>query len=483
MTDTLKVWFLAAEAQPLIKVGGLGDVAGTLPPALCRLPQKPDVRLVLPLHQAIRDKGLPLTPVAAFTIGHVDGPVAVEAYRSDVGSLPVYLIAGKPIADMPAVYSSDGVGDGNKYVFFSLAALELARALDWQPDVLHAQDWHTAAAIYALEKWYRKDPFYRQTATLLTVHNLPFLGHEAGPALTDYGLPPASADSKLPEWARHMPLPLGLLTADKINTVSPGYAAEMLTPEFGAGLEGFLKTRKKDLLGILNGLDMESWDPRTDQVISHNYGADNLVDRKKNKAALQKEAGLPPTPKTPLLCIISRMDHQKGIDLALEALRNSLNLDWQAVILGNGDPALEAQTRQLAQDHPQRVKAFVTFDGDLARRMYAGADLILIPSRYEPCGLTQMIGMRYGCVPLARATGGLRDTIVDYDQDNQGNGFLFKQAAAPPLARALKRALETYKDQRRWRGLQLRGMAQDFSWQQAAQKYYDLYLNIISERK
>lgn len=477
----MKVWFLAAEAQPLVKVGGLGDVAGTLPPALRRLKGKPDVRLVLPFHQEIRDKDLSLTPVAAFTIGHVDGAVAVEAYSTDVDGLPVYLISGKPVVDAPPVYSSDGKRDGNKYVFFSLAALELARALDWQPDVLHAQDWHTAAAIYALAKWYRKDPFFEHTATLLTVHNLPFLGHEAEGALRDYGLPPARG-SALPDWAVHMPLPLGLLTADKINTVSPGYAAEMLTPEFGAGLEGFLLTRKKDLLGILNGLDMESWDPQKDKAIPYRFGSDSLAKRKNNKAALQGEAGLPQESKTPLLCIISRMDNQKGIDLAVEALKQVVALDWQAVILGTGDPDLEEQVRQLELDHPNRIKAYITYDGALARRMYAGTDMILIPSRYEPCGLTQMIGMRYGCVPVARATGGLRDTIIDYDQDRQGNGFLFKQATAAALAKTVRRALETYTDQRRWRGLQLRGMGQDFSWQRAAEKYLDLYELIIDER-
>lgn len=478
----MKVLFLAAEAQPLVKVGGLGDVAGTLPPALCQLKEKPDVRLVLPFHQAIREKDLSLAPVAAFTIGHVDGSVPVEVYRSDVEDLPVYLISGKPVVDTPTVYSSDGHRDGNKYVFFSLAALELARALDWQPDVLHAQDWHTAAAIYALEKWYRKDPFYERTATLLTVHNLPFLGHEAGDALRDYGLPPA-IDSNLPEWAVNMPLPLGLLTADKINTVSPGYAAEMLTPEFGANLEGFLQTREKDLFGILNGLDMESWDPQQDMIIPHRFGRDTLAERNANKSALLKEAGLPEKGKTPLLCIISRMDNQKGIDLAVEALKQVVAHNWQAVILGTGDPGLEDQVRQLALGFPQRIKAYITYDGDLARRMYAGAEMILIPSRYEPCGLTQMIGMRYGCVPIARATGGLRDTIIDYGQDKQGNGFLFKQASAASLAQTIRRALDTYTDQRRWRGLQLRGMQQDFSWRRAAEKYLDLYKLIINGRK
>ncbi len=482
MAERIKTLFLAAEAQPLVKVGGLGDVAGTLPQALRRLPERPDVRLVLPFHSTIPREKYANKPVAAFSIGHVDGPQLAEVYETTVEKMPVYLIAGKPISESPGVYSSDGLAEGNKYVFFSLAALELARVLNWKPDILHAQDWHTAPAVYSLKQSYRQDIFYKDTATLLTVHNLPFLGEGAGPAMAAYGLPPAK-DDRLPDWARQLPLPLGLLAADKISTVSPGYAAEMLTPEYGVGLQDFLNSRKSDLVGILNGLDMQDWDPAKDKRIAASYDVQTLAKRVENKLALQKEVGLANDADIPLLCIISRMDHQKGIDLAVEALRELTGEHWQAVILGSGNADLEAQARRLSQEFPQQVKTHLQFDAEMARRMYAGADIILIPSRYEPCGLTQMIGMRYGCVPVARATGGLRDTITDYDRDNKGKGFLFDVESVETLVHTIRRALVVYQDKRRWKGVQRRGMMQNFSWARSARVYLDLYKTMIAERK
>jgi starch synthase len=312
------------------------------------------------------------------------------------------------------------------------------------------------------------------------VHNLPYQGEGAEAALLSFGLPRA-IKSSLPEKAAGTPLPLGLLAADKINTVSPGYASEMLSPEFGAGLEDFLNTRKGDLVGILNGLDVESWDPEIDPHLPVNYNLNSLVDRSKNKLELLKELDLPLDPDIPLICMISRMDHQKGVDLLPDALHQIKALPWQAVILGTGDPTLEAVVRKLDSENPQ-IRAVLEYAEPLAHRIYGGADLIIIPSRYEPCGLTQMIGMRYGCVPLARATGGLRDTIVDYHSGriDQQTGFLFIKADSTALADCLRRGLEMYQDQRRWRGLQRRGMNMDFSWSNSANKYFDLYTQILS---
>ncbi len=289
--------------------------------------------------------------------------------------------------------------------------------------------------------------------------------------------------SSLPDWAEHLPLALGLLTADKINTVSPGYAAEMLTPEFGAHLEDFLASRKGDLLGILNGLDQESWDPGSDTSLPVNYSSDTLERRKENKKELLVELGLEPDLNIPLLAMINRMDFQKGVDLVPAALEMITDLDYQAVILGTGDKDLEEAAQKLDQDHA-RIRSMLKFDGSLARRIYGGSDMIMIPSRYEPCGLTQMIGMRYGCVPLARATGGLKDTIIDYDLGNQkkSTGFLFEEASSPALADTLRRAINIYRDQRRWRALQRRGMKQVFSWEKSAAEYMNLYKELVSQR-
>lgn len=481
MEDPIKVLFLAAEADPLVKIGGLGDVAGSLPAALSALPESPDVRLVLPLYPQIKNAGWDLTPAASFFISHSQGPILAEVFQTLINGVTVYLVNGAPVSKSPAVYSGDAYQDGTKFIFFSLAAMELVKIINWQPDILHAHDWHTAPAAYNLRLIRGSDKFFRNTKSLLTVHNLPYLGHDTGPALLAFGLPRAHM-SPLPDWAEHIPLPLGLLTADKINTVSPGYAKEMLTEEFGANLEEFLQTRVRDISGILNGLNMQIWDPATDPQLAVNYSAETLTKRGENKRSLLEELKLEMDLEKPLLAMINRLDYQKGVDLVPDALRLVHDLGWQAVILGTGDPSLEDGARRLDQEFPQ-VRAVLRYDSGLARRIYGGSDLILIPSRYEPCGLTQMIGMRYGCVPLARATGGLKDTIIDYHQGTKENstGFLFEEASSNHLAGAIRRALQIYQDQRRWQGLQRRGMRKDFSWERSAKKYLELYQELVKE--
>ncbi len=479
MFEPIKVLFLAAEAAPFIKVGGLGDVAGSLPAALRALPDPVDVRLAIPFYSFLDLEGCDLEPAASFTINSSQGEILAEAFQTMVQDLPVYLIQGQPVTASSSVYSDDGHRDGRKFTFFSLAAMEMARSLRWRSDVIHAHDWHTSPAVYNLELIRAGDDFYRETKSLLTVHNLPYLGYGAEKALHEFGLPPAEG-STLPEWAQRLPLPLGLLSADKINTVSGGYAKEILTPAFGAGLDGFLRTRAEDITGILNGLDTEAWNPGSDIHIKAPYGIGEWKAREKNKLALLAEIGLEIEPERPLLAMINRMDMQKGVDLVPDALRSLGELDWGAVILGTGDPGLEAEAARLDETLPG-IRSVLRYDAGLARRIYAGADMILIPSRYEPCGLTQMIAMRYGCVPVARATGGLRDTIGDYhaEPSRQSTGFLFREATSEALAHTLRRALDVYGDKRCWRGLQRRGMKKDFSWEQSAREYVALYEEMV----
>lgn len=484
MKPGLRVLFLAAEADPFIKIGGLADVASSLPAALRRLTSSfgnVDVRLVLPLHGAIRREAYPLRSLATFDIPHASGPIPAEALTMDLNGLPVYFITGPMIPSDAPVYTPDPGIDGVKFTFFSLAALELARILNWTPHIVHANDWHTAPAIYALSRSREHDPFYYNTATLLSLHNLPYLGVGAGPALAAFGLPPA-AGSALPVWAQDMPLPLALLTADHIVAVSPTYAREILTPDFGSGLQDFLRSRAGSISGILNGLDEQRWDPAKDPALKANYSRADLPKRRANKAALQQEFGLTPDPNVPLFAMITRMDHQKGVDLVPPALRQLIDRPWQAIILGTGDKILEADARSLEASYPERVRAAIRFDAGLSRRMYAGADALLIPSRYEPCGLTQMIAMRYGCVPIARATGGLRDTIQDFGVSTESTGFLFSEAAPEALAAALRRAILAYQDPPGWEGLQRRGMAQDLSWRRFAKQYLSLYESLSIER-
>jgi starch synthase len=364
-------------------------------------------------------------------------------------------------------------------VFFSLAALGLADFLNWRVDILQGNDWHTATAIYALKTLDITSPHLSQTKALHTLHNLPYMGFGVQKALTDYGLP-AVKTSILPEWARHAPLPLALLTADRIVAVSPHYAKEILTPEFGCSLENFLKTRQSVISGILNGLDTEEWNPETDPLIERNFSVSSLTLRRENKVKLQRDFDLLENDEIPLLTLISRMDPQKGIDIALKGLEYIEDLPWQAIILGTGNPIIEKMAQDLEKVYPNRVRSVIEFNNKLAHQLYAGADIFMMPSRYEPCGLSQMIAMRYGCVPIARATGGLVDTIQHVShQVNGGTGYLFTRPYPSVFALTLKRAIKHFQDKKKWKGIQHNGMSIDFSWEKSAQKYIKVYKDLV----
>jgi starch synthase len=497
----LRILYLCSEADPLVKVGGLGDVGGSLPPALralksyrspngTELPVDIDIRIVIPFHGAINRELYKPQRVATFTVQHKTGPIQADAYQIEINQVTVYLISGGPIEPQVPIYSNDWGFDAHKYIFFSLAALELARQIDFQPHIVHANDWHTSAAIYWLKLYRDRDNFFRKTTTLLSIHNLPFMGFEGSLAMDGFYLPPAPAGI-FPNWARHLPLPLGLYSADFINTVSPTYGKEILTQAFGAGLEGFLRTRSASITGILNGIDPDRWDPATDQNLASPFSANRLQKRLANKTALLKEVGFIEQGKKQyrdqaiLFGMVTRMDFQKGVDLvvdALEQLNRGDDHKWRAIILGTGLAELEDSVRLLQDHFPNQVRAVIKFDAPLSHRIYAGADALLMPSRYEPCGLAQMIAMRYGCIPIARATGGLADTIIDTDTSNTGTGFLFSETSSKALLDVLLRTLSIYQNPVLWQELQKRGMPQDFSWQRSALAYLQLYEKLITTR-
>ncbi len=484
---TIHVLFIAAEAEPFIKVGGLGDVAGALPEAIHNVSKnqsqshKVDIRVVLPFHHSIKEKNFDTTFLGEFAVNKKEEEILCQVYRYNQSQIPIYLLDGAPLNNSP-VYSPDPAKDGEKYIFFSLASLKLAEFLNWRVDVLQANDWHTAFAIYALHVLPKPSGYLAKTKTLHTLHNLPFMGYGTQTAMSAYGLPPTK-NPVLPEWARHTPLPLGLLYADKIVAVSPNYAKEILTPEFGCSLEDFLKTRESDITGIINGLDTDTWNPEHDPVISHNYSSSTLPERKLNKQYLQEKFSLPVSANIPLLTLVSRMDPQKGIDIALKGLAYCHNVPWQAIILGTGTPAVENLAIDLEATFPDRVRSIIDFDNNLAHQLYAGADMFLMPSRYEPCGLSQMISMRYGCVPIARATGGLADTIIHVSRTvNGGTGFLFTKPYPSVFASTIKHAIRFYQRSEEWRKIQLNGMKIDFSWEGSAQKYISLYQALIDNR-
>jgi starch synthase len=472
MSKTVNILFLAAEAEPFVKVGGLGDVAGSLPRALRALSNDDihlDARLVLPYHPVVKAENL--KPLGMFFLKRGDTEVQVEAFETSHNGVPVYFINGDAIRANGSVYSSDAKLDSEKYAFFALAALELPHHIHWTPNVIHANDWHTALSIYgSLAKSWEEGSHH--PASILTLHNLPYMGADVSAILESYGVKLAQTD--LPEWARVLPLPLGLWASDAIVAVSPTYGQEILTPEYGCGLEEFLQLRHETVSGILNGLDTGSFNPATDSALSVNFDSDTLEKRSANKTALQEKLGLPLTLETPMIGLVSRMEVQKGVDLAFTALKSLKKLNWQAVILGTGDLKLETAALKLQELYPERVKVVTRYDAALARQIYAGADMLLMPSRYEPCGISQMIAMRYGCVPIVRAAGGLNDTVT-----HGKTGFVFEKIHQMSLMAAIKSAFKVFEKREAWQTIQRAGMAQDFSWENSAKKYLELYQSLI----
>jgi starch synthase len=476
----MKILFLAAEAEPFVKIGGLADVAGSLPLALRALPTQTaagvplDVRLVLPLHQSVQVDPAAMRLVAEFSVYREEFSIPTKVFETSHHGMPVYFISGAPISNTPTVYSHDPAQDREKYAFFSIAALELTHHLGWEPDIIHANDWHTSFALYAVQSRQIVRPS-QHPHTVLTVHNLAYLGGDSSDILSAYGLMPFS-DHSLPKWAQSQPLPLGLWSANAIIPVSPTYAREILTPDFGCGLDPYLNTRVKTLTGILNGLDVKFWDPARDKTLAACFDAGQLPARLVNKTALQKTLVLKQDGNIPLLAMVGRVDYQKGLDIAFEALRRLVGQNWQFVILGSGDPALEETARSLQSEFPDRVRAVIRYDSELSHLLYGGADMFLMPSRYEPCGLAQMIAMRYGCVPVVHSTGGLKDTV------HEGRtGFLFQDADPVSMEAAIVRALGLFAEPDQWQKFQRNDMQEDFSWPRSAGQYASIYSSLLSE--
>ncbi len=475
----LNVLFLAAEAEPFVKIGGLGDVASSLPRYLNSLSDPgldgavADVRLVLPLHPTIKDALHDIRPLVTFPLAHLADQMTVRVSISTLRGLPVYFVDGPAISGSGSVYSADAALDADKYTFFSLAALELPRHLGWQPNIIHANDWHTALACYAL-LLRRREGQNEGVSSVLTVHNLPFMGPDVSSQLADYGL--AQVRTGLPRWASRRPLALGLFGADEIVAVSPTYAREIQTRAFGCGLQGFLQTRGNSLTGILNGIDYNSYDPAVDPNLTANFGISTLERRALNKSALQARLDLHIAADIPVLGVVSRLEGQKGIDLLRPALQRLRKLKWQLAVLGAGSPEVEKSISALQDEFPDRVRAEIRYDPVLARQIYAGADLLVMPSRYEPCGLAQMIAMRYGCIPIVGGVGGLRDTVAADE-----TGFLVSRPTATCLSGVIKQAINVVGDPVQRVAMQKAGMSRDFSWRLSAGKYIEVYRRVVAQ--
>jgi starch synthase len=482
VTKRLNILFLASEAEPFVKIGGLGDVAGSLPPTIHSLSNSEmfyDIRLALPFYGSIKKKFPGLPKVKEFKLHTGSLTILTSVFEYEIKGTPVYFIDGQPIKEEDPVYGTNFSSDAEKFIFFSLACLELPRVLKWDVDILHANDWHTAIAIHQSAKMKESRPGFAKIKKVLTLHNLPYMGAGSEEALAKFGIEPAD-DRALPIWARTIPLPMGLSSADRIVPVSPTYAEEILTAEFGCGLEDYFQAKKDKIQGIVNGIDYSTWDPLVDTEITTNYGIENLSQKKECKKALQQEMDLALNDHIPLIILISRMDQQKGVDLAIDALRKIEKLKWQSIILGTGDSTLERAALDLQTTMPGNIRSRILFNSSLSHRMYAGADILLMPSRYEPCGLSQLIAMKYGTIPVARATGGLKDTIIDIREKDKATGFLFSKPNSEETAGAVEKAISTHKTGKTWEKIVHNAMKQDFSWTESAKKYCALYHELIS---
>jgi starch synthase len=484
MDTPMKILFASSEVYPLIKTGGLADVSGSLPRAIRNL--RHDIRLVLPAYRGVIAKAGKVKTVAKLALEGAAGEVRILQGRLPGTNVTLYLV------DSPAHFDRDGGPYGapeggdwpdndQRFALFARAicALALDRAgLDWQPELVHGNDWQTGLvpALLSLEP--------RRPATLFTIHNLAYQGLFPAASLEALKLPAAWWSMGGLEFYDQLSfIKGGLVFADWVSTVSPTYAREIQTPEYGCGLEGLLADRADHLTGILNGVDYRDWSPCNDAHLVRPYSARRPAGKADNKRALQQAFGLPQL-DVPLLGHVGRLVEQKGIDLLLEILPGLLARDVQLVLLGSGHAKLEKALQKLQADHPRQVGIRIGYSEPLAHRLEAGADLFLMPSRFEPCGLNQLYSLRYGTVPIVRRTGGLADSVVDATPerlaDGTATGFQFDAAEAPELLAAIERALALYDQPEAWRKLVTRGMQQDFSWTRSAQRYLELYQQLVS---
>ena len=486
---TIKVLFAAAEAEPFAKLGGLGDVAGALPKALLdiktindELPAV-DIRLFLPLHKVIKETYNIIDLEAEFTVQNRRGDIHGKCYSLNYNKLKVYFIDGEPIQRSNHVYDASDEINKDFYSFFSIAIIEAIKNIDWKPDILHANDWHTAVAVYKLLEE-KSNPKLKDIASILTIHNLPYMGSSIEQILNSYDLSPPQNDL-LPEWSKSLPLPLGIISADQTTTVSPTYAEEIKTKTFGCGLEKVFNGLNYNIVGILNGVDQEFWYPATDQFIDNKFDINSISNKFENKNTLLSEYSLKKDPAIPLLVVVSRLDYQKGIDIMIDAIQMLAGeQEFNLIILGSGDSKLEDNCFQLENDYPDYIKFINTYSAPLSHKLYAGGDIFLMPSRYEPCGISQMIAMKYGCIPIGHATGGLKDTIIDVEKHHSPNGFLFHELTSINLFNTLVKAIGIYTNNPgSWLKLQKNGMDADFSWQKSARQYINLYQQLLAKRE
>ena len=475
----MKVLFAASEAHPFIKTGGLGDVMGALPQSLTELGV--EARVVIPKYKNIKDElkqNLQFIKWFTVPVGWRNQYCGVFQYKyKDV----VYYFI-----DNEYYFNRDGLygyyDDGERFAFFNRAVLEFIKEIDWKPDIINCNDWQTGMVPVLLNLEYKNNEFYSNMKTVFSIHNLLFKGSfvpNVLPELFGYDYMPLTNGSVELNGSVSF-LKGGINYSDQITTVSNTYAEEIKTQQYGEGLDGLLRCKSDFLKGIVNGIDYEEFDPEKDNLIFKNFTWDSISDKVENKLSLQKELGLPQRAETPMIGLISRLTHQKGCDLIVSIIDRLLQKDIQFVVLGTGDYWYEETFKNLQYRYPDKVSANIKFDNSLAHKIYAATDMFLMPSLFEPCGLGQLIALRYGSIPLVRETGGLKDTISPYNKyTGIGNGFGFKNFNSNELMQIIEYALTIYDDKDAWNNIIRQAMDSDNSWEKSAMQYKLLYEDVV----
>lgn len=470
--------FVASEMYPFSKTGGLGDVMGILPLTMHKM--GPKVCVITPLYGRLNTSKYPLRLlVENIPVGYPWPDVTADVYVADYHGMPVYFIDRGEFFDRRHFYCThkgDFFDNCERFIFFCRAALELMKRFDTPPRIVHAQDWHAALAPAFLHFWRQSDSFWRQTSTVMTIHNLAFQGQFSYRLFESSGLPISAWNMDGVEYyASFNLLKAGIAYADAVSTVSPSYAKEILTPTFGCGLEGILTKRSDRLWGILNGTDYSVWNPENDPFLHCRYSRTNRRGKRGCKQQLLEMFRLSPELLTrPILGFVGRLRRQKGIDLVLEALPELMQRNVGLVVLGEGNKEFEGLLQNLVEQYPGRIGAFVGYTEELSHRILAGSDLFLMPSRYEPCGLTQMYSLRYGALPIAHTVGGLNDTIIPHPQ-SKSTGFMFREFNRAGLLEAVDQALTVYSQKKVWDAMQTRAMSVDYSWESSVRTYLEMY--------
>lgn len=476
----MKVAFLASEAVPFAKTGGLADVAGALPKYLARLGV--DIRLFMPFYREVKKKKFALKKI--INNQPIDWNSKKEHFsiwETQQGAFPAYFIEKDEYYDRDHLYGTaqgDYPDNGERFAFFSKASLVCLKIMDFKPEILHCQDWQTATALAYLKFIFKDDYFYQKINSLFTIHNLAYQGIFQEDILQRLGLPHRLFNIEAMEFFGKVNfLKAGILYSTAINTVSRRYSQEIQTPEYGCGLDGLLRKRKDLLFGIPNGVDYTDWNPCSDNFIISRFGPRDLRGKTECKFDLLKTFGLSIFEKDiPVLGMVTRLVSQKGLDLLCDALEALLGLDVYLVILGTGEEKIQNFLKTAQAKHLSRFGLRISFDEALAHKIIAGSDLFLFPSRYEPSGLTQMYSLKYGAIPVVRATGGLEETIQEFNKESLfGNGFKFQEYSPQAFLEAVQRALKIYSQKELWNKVLDNALASDFSWEKSAQEYFNLY--------